>query len=46
MLWKLVLAYLLALPAVLWIIDRLGQWLGASPRDSIRARVGVKRRPL
>ena len=34
MLWKLLLAYLLTLPAVLWFIYRSGQVLGESPRDS------------
>ena len=37
MLWKLVLAYLLALPVVLWVVYRCGQVLGQSSQDSIRA---------
>ena len=34
MLWKLMLAYLLALPAVLWFIYRSGQALSESPRPA------------
>lgn len=44
MLLKLVLAYLLALPAVLWVMYRCGQVLGeSSSQDSIRARGYPKR---
>ena len=44
MVWKLVLAYLLALPAVLWVMYRCGQVLGeSSSQDSMRAR-GYPRR--
>jgi hypothetical protein len=44
MLWKLLLAYLLALPAVLWVVYRCGRVLGeSSSRDSIRARGYPKR---
>jgi hypothetical protein len=44
MLWKLVLAYLLALPAVLWVMYRCGQVLGgSSSQDSIRHRDARKR---
>lgn len=34
MLWKLMLAYLLALPAVLWFIYRSGKALSESPRPA------------
>lgn len=41
--WKLLLAYLLALPAVLWFIYRSGQALGQSQR-SIQQRDFLERR--
>ena len=44
MLWKLMLAYLLALPAVLWCIYRSGQVLSEWPRDAVRHRDGLRRR--
>jgi hypothetical protein len=42
MLWKLMLAYLLALPAVLWIVYRCGRVLGETSY-SARARGYPKR---
>jgi hypothetical protein len=43
MFWKLLLAYLLMLPAVLWCVYRSGQALGGSSQDSIRARHRLRR---